>query len=275
MSDGINEAVNRNSPANVAGLTNSGRATRNAKDAFGVLSIAVVVVSGLEIILRLTDTPNYVFPKPSAIIESLVNDFSTLYLEPLRTTVVTFIVGLTIGSTIGIVLAAVLTLRPKVEKLIAPYIIVMVTTPMLALVPFLMLKLGFGMAPRVIAVALASGPMVMLNSATGFKQTPKLEMALAESYGASTFQMFKKIRFPNALPMIIVGYMVGSIFGLITTIGAEMSGGGAGLGNRLVYFSSLVEMPRFGAVLVLISAFGVLIYSFFTILNLRYTKWQK
>jgi len=53
-----------------------------------------------------------------------------------------------------------------------------------------------------------------------------------------------------------------------------MVGGGGGLGNRLVYFSSLVRMANFGAVLVLIAALGVALYSFFTFINRKYASWQ-
>ena len=49
----------------------------------------------------------------------------------------------------------------------------------------------------------------MINSATGFRRTDLAKIALAKSYGASTFQIFKLIRFPLALPMIIVGLLVG------------------------------------------------------------------
>ena len=120
-----------------------------------------------------------------------------------------FLIGLAIGSTVGLLLAAVITQKPFVEKVVAPYIIILVVTPMLALVPFLRLSSGPGMWPIIVAVALASGPMVLINAATGFRRTDLAKIALARSYGASTFQIFRKIRFPLALPMIIVGYMVG------------------------------------------------------------------
>ena len=55
-----------------------------------------------------------------------------------------FLAGLAIGSTVGLLLAALLTQKPFAEKIIAPYILIMVTTPMLAFVPFLRLKMGFG-----------------------------------------------------------------------------------------------------------------------------------
>jgi NitT/TauT family transport system permease protein len=45
-------------------------------------------------------------------------------------------------------------------------------------------------------VALASGPMVMINAATGFRRVDSAKIALARSYGASTLQIFWKIGRP-------------------------------------------------------------------------------
>lgn len=247
---------------------------RTVRETALVVLLAAAVIGGVELLLVVTNTPGFVFPRPSAVAASLFTEFGSLYLDPLLQTLQAFLLGLAIGSTIGLVLAALITQTPLVEKLVAPYIIMMVTTPMIALVPFLMLRFGFGLTPRVIAVALASGPMVMINAATGFRRTNEALIALAYSYGATTFQVFRKIRFPLALPMIIVGYMVGSIFGLLTVVGAEMVGGGAGLGDRLVFFSSLVRMPQFGAVLIIVAALGVSLYLFFTFISNRWANWQ-
>jgi NitT/TauT family transport system permease protein len=53
-----------------------------------------------------------------------------------------------------------------------------------------------------------------------------------------------------------------------------MVGGGMGLGNRLIYFSSMVQMAQFGAVLVIVSTFGVGIYSFFTFISRKWASWD-
>src|SRR5205823_10617320 len=149
------------------------------------------------------------------------------------------------------VLAAIITQKPFVEKIVAPYIIILVTTPMLALVPFLRIGVikSFSIWPIVAAVALASGPMVLINAATGFRRTDLAKIALARSYGASTFQIFRKIRFPLALPMIIVGYMVGSIFGLLTAVGSEMASASeqGGPGHQRIFLASLRQGAGFGA----------------------------
>ena len=265
--------TNTNGPVDLSAVANLWRA-KGIKEVLSVLALAILVVTLLEFILILTKTEAYVFPRPTSVIHSLFTDFATLYWTPLLQTVQTFIIGLAIGSTIGLGLAVLVTLKPGLDIYISPYIIILVTTPMVALIPFLMLKFGFGMTPRIIAIALASGPMVMINSATGFRRTNAELIALGKSYGATEFQIFRKIRFPFALPMIIVGYMVGSIFGLLTAIGSEMVGGGSGLGNRLIYFSSLVKMADFGAVLVIVASFGVGIYSFFTFINRKWASWD-
>jgi len=190
------------------------------------------------------------------------------------TTLVELFVGFGIGAVVGLILAAVITQFPFAEKIITPYILLLVTTPMLALVPLLILRFGFGYEPRIIAVALAAGPMVMINAATGFRRVDRGKIALARSYGASTLQIFWKVRAPMALPMIFVGLMVGSIFGLLTAVGAEMVGGGFGLGNRLTSYSSMIQMPQFFAVVLILSILGILIYVLFFLLGKKYASWE-
>ena len=244
------------------------------------VSVLIAIFAGifflLQGILDWTRTPTYVFPKPIETVKTFVNDFTTSELHSLSVTGSEFLAGLAIGSTAGLVLAALLTQKPFAEKVLAPYVLVMVTTPMLALVPLLRLLLGFGLWPIIITVALASGPMVMINATTGFRRTDLAKIALARSYGASTLQIFWKIRIPLALPMIVVGYMVGSIFGLLTAVGSEMvaASNQGGLGKDLVYYASLGDMPQFGATILIIAILGVLIYVVFYLIGKRWASWE-
>ena len=264
-------------PIDWTGLT-SIRGAKSALEIGTIVAIAVGVFFGLEAILRLTDTPTYIFPKPTGVVAALTDDFQLQYAHHLWVTLQEFFIGYAIGSTIGLILAAVITQKPLVEKVVAPYIIILVVTPMVALVPFLRVSLiqGVDMWPIIVAVALASGPMVLINAATGFRRTDLAKIALARSYGASTFQVFRKIRFPLALPMIIVGYMIGAIFGLLTAIGGEMVSASeeGGLGRQLIYFSALIRMENFGAVLMIIAALGISIYVVFYFIGKRWASWE-
>jgi NitT/TauT family transport system permease protein len=251
----------------------AGSGAKSAREILAIVAVAFVIIGGTQALLTALKVPQYVFPKPSEIGVALIKDFP-LIAPHLFYTLVELMGGFAIGSVVGLVLAAIITQFPFVEKVVTPYILVLVTTPMLALVPLLILRFGFGYTPRIIAVALASGPMVMINAATGFRRVDGGKIALARSYGASTLQVFWKIRAPMALPMIFVGLMVGSIFGLLTAVGAEMVGGGFGLGNRLTSYSSMIQMPQFFAVILILSILGILIYVLFFLLAKRFASWE-
>ena len=259
--------------SNWSGVTSTLGMIKTGAEWAAILAVAVVIIGGAELLLRWFEVPPYIMPTPSLIVGALVRDFPLL-APHLGHTLVELLTGFAIGASIGFVLAAVITQFPFAEKIIAPYILLLVTTPMLALVPLLILKLGFGYAPRIIAVALASGPMVMINSATGFRRVDLAKIALARSFGASTFQIFLKIRIPMAMPMVIVGLMVGSIFGLLTAVGAEMVGGSFGLGNRLTYYSSLIQMPQFFACILILAFLGISIYVLFYWLGKKWAGWE-
>ncbi|MBZ9806771.1 MULTISPECIES: ABC transporter permease [unclassified Mesorhizobium] len=251
----------------------SGPGIKSGKEVAAIIAVAVIIIGGIELALRLFHVPLYIMPPPSSIAYALFDEFP-LIAPHLGYTLVELVSGFAIGAVVGLVLAAVITQFPFAEKIVAPYILLLVTTPMLALVPLLILRFGFGYTPRIIAVALAAGPMVMINAATGFRHVDSAKIALARSYGASTLQMFWKIRAPMALPMILVGLMIGAIFGLLTAVGAEMVGGGFGLGNRLTTYSSMIQMPQFFAVVLILSTLGILIYVLFFLIGKKWASWE-
>jgi NitT/TauT family transport system permease protein len=258
---------------NLSALTSALGGIRTWAEIGAIAVVAVVIVGGAELLLRVLEVPQYIMPPPSMIATALVSDFPLL-APHIGVTLAELLIGFAIGASIGFVLAAIITQFPFVEKIVAPYILLLVTTPMIALVPLLILRLGFGLEPRIIAVALASGPMVMINSATGFRRVDLAKIALARSFGASTLQIFMKIRIPMALPMVIVGLMIGSIFGLLTAVGAEMVGGSSGLGNRLAYYSSLIQMPQFFACILVLAIIGISIYVLFFWIGKRWASWE-
>lgn len=261
------------SSTDISGTLSVGR-VHGWKQILGIIAVAIFVLGGWELVVRLTNTPEFVLPTPSAIVVALITNIPHLYTH-FFWTLGSLVAGYAIGAIIGLVLAAVLTQIPYIEKIITPYIILLITTPAIALVPLLMLRLGFGISPRLIVIALAVGPMVMINAVTGFRRTDLAKIALAKSYGASNFQIFMKIRFPMALPMINVGLLVGGIFGLITAVGADMVGGKIGLGNRIAYYSSLGKMATFFAVILMVSAIGISIWLIISKIGSKWASWHE
>ena len=252
----------------------SGLGGQGLREVIAIIAVAVVVIGGGEFLLRFFEVPKYILPTPSDIGAVFGSSEMATIGAHYGYTMIELFSGYAIGASVGLLLAAVITQFPFVEKVITPYILLLVTTPMLALVPLLILNFGFGYTPRVIAVALASGPMVMINAATGFRRVDTMKIALARSCGANTLQIFTKIRIPMAMPMVIVGLMIGAIFGMITAVGADMSGGGFGLGSRLTTYSSTLRMPEFFACILILAVTGITIYAFFFWLGKKLAGWE-
>ena len=83
---------------------------------------------------RLAVLPQYVLPTPSAIGSVFASAEMPTILQHYGYTLVELFAGYAIGASVALVLAAVITQFPFVEKVITPYILLLVTTPMLALV---------------------------------------------------------------------------------------------------------------------------------------------
>ena len=155
---------NRKAAADEPGIASVGLGlgeSRTRLEAAIIVLVAVAIVGGSELLLTIFNVPQYIMPKPSQIGVALITEWPFLWPH-LVITLYELFVGFAIGGAIGFVMAAVITQFPFVEKIVTPYILLLVTTPMLALVPLLILRFGFGSEPRIIAVVLASGPMVMI-----------------------------------------------------------------------------------------------------------------
>ena len=120
----------------------AGPGIKSAREAAIIALVAVIVIGGAELLLLAFAVPQYVLPRPSEIARALVTDFH-LIAPHLGHTLVELLSGFTIGAVTGLVLAAIITQFPFAEKNITPYILLLVTTPMLALVPLLILRFGF------------------------------------------------------------------------------------------------------------------------------------
>src|SRR3954453_14544470 len=145
------------------------RTAKSALEIGTIVGIFAAVFFRPGAILRWANPPTYVFPKPIDVVQTLFDEFASVYAHHLWVTMYEFLSGYAIGAAIGLVLAALITQKPFAEKVIAPYILIMVTTPMIALVPFLRLKLGFGSWPLIIAVALPAGAVGVVESAAGVR----------------------------------------------------------------------------------------------------------
>jgi osmoprotectant transport system permease protein len=131
------------------------------------------------------------------------------------------------------------------------------TIPSLAMFIFFIGPFGLGWKPAVIALVLYGQLPVVRNTIVGLRSVDPAVMESAAAMGMKPFTVLRKIQFPLAWPVIMVGIRVSAmlIFG-ISAIAAYV--GGPGLGDYL--FSGLANLGSFNSMnQTLVGAFGITI----------------
>jgi osmoprotectant transport system permease protein len=129
------------------------------------------------------------------------------------------------------------------------------TIPSLAMFIFFIGPFGLGWLPAVIALVLYGQLPVVRNTIVGLRSVEPAIMESAAAMGMKPMTVLRKIQFPLAWPVIIVGIRVSAmlIFG-ISAIAAYV--GGPGLGDYL--FSGLANLGSFNSMnQTLVGAFGI------------------
>jgi ABC-type nitrate/sulfonate/bicarbonate transport system permease component len=234
----------------------------------------IIIFGGLELIVRGFNISRQILPAPSAIVVALVNNFFSDLGEHFLLTIFEILTGFVVGVPLGIAFAALLSQNKLLLKAFSPYVIFLVTTPMLTLVPLFMMWLGFGGKARILVVILQTIPIVTLNSITGFNSVEKFKLNLARSLGATKNQTFFKVIFPNAMPQVFTGIKLGAIFATIAALGAQFAGARNGLGNRIIYYSRLIQTETAFASIVLVAIIGISMYMIISRVERHVVKWK-
>jgi len=125
---------------------------------------------------------------------------------------------------IGIPIGVLMSKSDRVEKTIVPVLDMMQTIPSFVyLVPILML-LGIGKVPGLIAVCIYAIPPVVRLTNLGIREVDKETLEACDSYGATPFQKLTTVQIPLSLPTIFAGVNQTIMMALAMVVIASMIG---------------------------------------------------
>ena len=130
------------------------------------------------------------------------------------------IICIVVGIPIGIVMAR----SARAEKAILPVLDMMQTIPSFVyLIPILML-LGIGKVPGLIAVCVYAVPPIIRLTNLGIREVDKETLEASEAFGATTSQKLKSVQIPLALPTVFAGVNQTIMMALAMVVIASMIG---------------------------------------------------
>ena len=130
------------------------------------------------------------------------------------------IICMLIGIPVGVLMAR----SNRTEKAILPVLDMMQTIPSFVyLIPILML-LGIGKVPGLIAICIYAVPPIIRLTNLGIREVDKETIEASEAFGATKFQKLKTVQIPLALPTVFAGVNQTIMMALAMVVIASMIG---------------------------------------------------
>jgi len=218
------------------------------------------------------DVPPVILPRPGLVLDSTLANWRLIVSEG-WITLLESLYGFVLAFLLGVPLAVAIAGSRTLNLMFYPLLIATQSLPKVALAPLILVWLGIGMESKLAIAWLVAFFPIVVDTATGLRNTPADFLDLATAVRASRFQTFWKIRFPAALPFVISGSKVAITLAVIGAVIGEFIGSNEGLGNLLLVANSQINIPLAFACLIGLAVIGIGLYGAVAAVELALKPW--
>jgi ABC-type nitrate/sulfonate/bicarbonate transport system permease component len=229
-----------------------------------------------EIGCRITGINPTVIPRPSSIIASGI-DVVLHYQLPnaMVVTLEALVPGFLFAALLGVPLGVAMGVYRYVRWLWDPYVSILLGTPLLAMIPVLVIWFGLGLTTRTVAAFIFAFPLIVLNAQAGVRSVGRSLVEMSTSFEVSRRQLFQKVLLPGSLPSIVLGLRLGISHAVKGVIIAEMLMGAPGLGGLIITFGEAYRTDHLLAVVFVALVILLLVDAGFIALHRKLAPWDR
>jgi NitT/TauT family transport system permease protein len=182
-----------------------------------------------------------------------------------------FACSVLIGVPVGVLLGRFRLL----ERLTDVYLNILLVTPMAAIIPLLIMSVGFGLLSRVILVTLFAVVMVIVNVRTGVRQVDPGLIQMAKSFGATEREVWRDVLVPGALPAIMTGVRLGLGRAVTGMVIVELLMVSLALGGLILRFRGTFDAAGLYAVIAAVLIESLVLIALAQWLEHRIAPWAR
>jgi len=188
-----------------------------------------IIVTIWEIAVR-ANLPDFV-ATPTGVIRAIPSTMSTasFWLDVIQT-LGSIIEGVAIGSLAGILIGVAMGRVRELNWFLSVYIRALYALPLIALVPLVIIWVGYQPAARLTIVVISAFLPVAVTTADGTRAIPKEYLDVGRMFGAKAHHVWFGIALPTALPHIVAGIELGFARGITNAIAVEVLASVRGMG---------------------------------------------
>ena len=184
------------------------------------------------------------------------------------------IYGLTIALIVGIPLGIAMARIRWLDWALDLPINALYATPLVAVVPLLVLWFGIYLKAKIIVVFLFAVFPVLINTYQGVRECDKNMLEVAHSFRSSEWRVWRDVLLPFAVPYIIAGIRLAIGRGLIGMIIAEFYTTISGLGFMITRYANVFEMDKTFVPVIVLMVLGVSLTSLLKWVGRRIAPWS-
>lgn len=235
-----------------------------------VLLAAIVLL--WQVVVAALELPEYIFPSPWAIGQSLWEFADPIAQAAWKTFWVTMI-GFALSIVFGVLLGFLVGSSRLAYAAVYPLLVAFNAVPKAAIVPILIVWFGIGVGPGILTAFLISFFPITVNIATGLATLePELEDVL-RVLGAKRWDVLVKVGLPRSMPYFYGSLKIAITLAFVGTVLAEMTAGDSGIGYLMLSAGSQQRLALAFAGLVVIGAMAMVMYELFSWVEKRTTGW--
>jgi len=181
--------------------------------------------------------------------------------------------GYVLAVSVGVIIGIWMGRSRTVEQVLNPYVNFMQSTPLIALVPLVVIWFGIGYSARVAVVFVLSVWSVIINTSTGIKTTNKTLVEVARVFHLPEARLVREIALPGAIPHIFAGLRVSLGKAVIGMMIAEMEIRLVGLGGLVMEYGEQFQTAYLLAGIITSSLVGVVTAILLDWIQNRFFPW--
>jgi putative hydroxymethylpyrimidine transport system permease protein len=249
--------------------------------AFLVPAAIVVGLLGLwelaarwDLLADLLSIEDFLVPAPSEVAQTLWEE-RELLADNAWVTLQEVLAGFALAVAAGIGFAVVLHLSSPLRRALYPLLVASQTVPVIVIAPILVVWFGFGIAPKLLIIALICFFPITVNTLDGLRSVDPDLIKLMRTLDARRLQILRRVELPSALPYAFSGAKVAVAVAVIGAVFGEWAGSHEGLGHLMLVASGQLLTARLFAAVAVLSVMAIALFALLSLLERLLVSWDR
>lgn len=227
-----------------------------------------------EVSCRFFAIPSFLLPSPSAIVISAFELPLSVWLGHIWATLRVALMGYIAAIIVSIPLAVALVNSRFLSRTLYPILVIVQSTPIVAVAPIIVVVLGASDLPRVVITFMITFFPIIVSTVTGLLATPEELIELSRSLRAGRSREILHIRLPYAVPYIFSALKISTTLAVIGAVVAEFVAAERGLGFFIMFATSFFKIPQAFAGLAILVALSLILFRLCAIAQKYLVPWS-